>query len=62
MSFSGGTAWKYDEQTEEYYLHLFDEKQPDLNWENEKVHLEVYDLMTWWFEFEIDGFRMDVIN
>lgn len=62
VSFFGGPAWKYDAQTEEYYLHLFDEKQPDLNWENEKVHQEVYDLMTWWFEFGIDGFRMDVIN
>ena len=61
-SFFGGHAWKYDEQTKEYYLHLFDEKQPDLNWENEKVRREVYDLMTWWFEFGIDGFRMDVIN
>ncbi|EHI98766.1 Oligo-1,6-glucosidase [Clostridium sp. DL-VIII] len=58
----GGKAWKYDEQTEEYYLHLFDEKQPDLNWENEKVRQDIYDMMTWWFEFGIDGFRMDVIN
>ncbi|MDF2614020.1 MAG: oligo,6-glucosidase [Clostridia bacterium] len=57
-----GSAWQLDEQTGEYYLHLFSKKQPDLNWENEKVRKEVYDMMTWWFEKGIDGFRMDVIN
>ncbi len=62
FSLFGGNAWKFDELTGEYYLHLFSEKQPDLNWENPKVRNEVYDLMTWWFEFGIDGFRMDVIN
>lgn len=58
----GGSAWKYDETTGKYYLHLFSEKQPDLNWENEKVRREVFDMMTWWCEKGIDGFRMDVIS
>ncbi|RCX18539.1 oligo-1,6-glucosidase [Fontibacillus phaseoli] len=61
-SFFSGPAWKYDEQTGEYYLHLFSTKQPDLNWENPKVRQEVYDMMTWWLDKGIDGFRMDVIN
>ncbi|WP_449538140.1 glycoside hydrolase family 13 protein [Ferdinandcohnia sp. Marseille-Q9671] len=61
-SIFSGSAWQYDEQTEEYYLHLFSKKQPDLNWENPKVREEVYDLMTFWLEKGIDGFRMDVIN
>ena len=61
-AFFGGQAWKYDEKTGEYYLHLFAEKQPDLNWENAKVREEIYDIMKWWFEIGIDGFRMDVIN
>ena len=58
----GGSAWKYDESTGEYYLHLFTRKQPDLNWENPKVRSEVYDIMHWWLKKGIDGFRMDVIN
>ncbi|MEH7234620.1 glycoside hydrolase family 13 protein [Bacillus sp. JJ1562] len=57
-----GSAWQYDKQTDEYFLHLFSKKQPDLNWENPKVRQEVYDLMTFWLEKGIDGFRMDVIN
>ncbi|WP_152419456.1 glycoside hydrolase family 13 protein [Halobiforma nitratireducens] len=61
-SFFEGSTWSYDEQRGEYYLHLFDEKQPDLNWRNEAVREEVYDLMEWWLEKGIDGFRMDVIN
>ncbi|WP_077619986.1 glycoside hydrolase family 13 protein [Bacillus sinesaloumensis] len=61
-SIFSGSAWQYDDQTEEYYLHLFSKKQPDLNWENPKVREEVYDLMTFWLEKGIDGFRMDVIN
>ena len=48
--------------TDEYYLHLFSKKQPDLNWENPKVRAEVYDMMHWWLEKGVDGFRMDVIN
>lgn len=58
----GGSAWQYDEATGEYYLHLFSRKQPDLNWENPKVRQEVFEMMTWWLERGIDGFRMDVIN
>ncbi|MBU5481647.1 glycoside hydrolase family 13 protein [Blautia sp. MSJ-19] len=58
----GGSAWEYDAQTQMYYLHLFSKKQPDLNWENEKVRQEVYDMMNFWCEKGIDGFRMDVIS
>lgn len=58
----GGPAWEYDEATDMYYLHLFSKKQPDLNWENEEVRDAVFDMMTWWCEKGIDGFRMDVIS
>ncbi|MEW9667282.1 alpha-glucosidase [Ammoniphilus sp. 3BR4] len=58
----GGSVWEYDETTDEYYLHLFSGKQPDLNWENPRLRREVYDLMTFWLEKGVDGFRMDVIN
>lgn len=58
----GGSAWEYDKTTEMYYLHLFSKKQPDLNWDNPKVRQEVFDMMTWWCEKGIDGFRMDVIS
>jgi oligo-1,6-glucosidase len=61
-SFFGGSAWQYDEQTGEYYLHLFSRKQPDLNWENPKVREEIYAMIDWWLQKGIDGFRMDVIN
>ena len=61
MSFFGGNAWEYDAPTGEYYLHLFSKKQPDLNWENQKVREEVYSLMRFWLDKGIDGFRMDVI-
>lgn len=57
-----GPAWKYDEKTDMYYLHLFSVKQPDLNWVNPKVRKEVFDMMTRWCEKGIDGFRMDVIS
>lgn len=58
----GGSAWEYDKETEMYYLHMFSKKQPDLNWDNPKVRQEVFDMMTWWCEKGIDGFRMDVIS
>ncbi|WP_077620616.1 alpha,alpha-phosphotrehalase [Bacillus sinesaloumensis] len=58
----GGNAWEYDEKTGQYYLHLFDVTQADLNWENEEVRKKVYDMMTFWFEKGVDGFRLDVIN
>ncbi|UVE49226.1 alpha-glucosidase [Haloferax larsenii] len=61
-SFFGGPAWAYDEGTGEWYLHLFDERQPDLNWWNAAVREEVFDMMQWWLDKGIDGFRMDVIN
>ena len=58
----GGSAWKYDEERQMYFLHLFSPKQPDLNWDNPTVRQEVFDMMTWWCEKGIDGFRMDVIS
>lgn len=61
-SFFTPSAWKYDATTDEWYLHLFSEKQPDLNWENEQVREEIYNLVNRWFDKGIDGFRMDVIN
>jgi len=57
-----GSAWEFDETTGEYFLHLFSKKQPDLNWENPRVRQEVYNMMRWWLDKGIDGFRMDVIN
>jgi len=56
-----GDAWKYDQQTNAYYLHYFSEKQPDLNWENPQVRDEIYRMMRFWFDKGVDGFRMDVI-
>ena len=58
----GGSAWEYDKATDMYYLHCFSKKQPDLNWENSKVRDAVFDMMTWWCDKGIDGFRMDVID
>jgi oligo-1,6-glucosidase len=55
-------AWKYDEQTNSYYLHIFSVKQPDLNWENPKLRQEIYDAVRFWFDKGVDGFRMDVIT
>lgn len=57
-----GSAWVYDETTDMYYLHLFSKKQPDLNWDNPDVREHVFDMMNWWCEKGIDGFRMDVIS
>ncbi|ACU36929.1 glycoside hydrolase family 13 protein [Actinosynnema mirum] len=61
-SFFSGPAWQADPATGEYYLHLFDRKQPDLNWDNPEVREAVYDMMRWWLDRGVDGFRMDVIN
>ena len=61
-SFFTPSAWKYDEQTDQWYLHLFSEKQPDLNWQNPAVRAELYAMMNRWFDRGVDGFRMDVIN
>lgn len=57
-----GSAWQYDEATGQYYLHLFSKKQPDLNWDNSDVRQAVFDMMRWWCDKGIDGFRMDVIS
>ncbi len=62
ISCFSGPAWQYDGKTDMYYLHLFSKKQPDLNWDNPKVREEVFDMMTWWCNKGIDGFRMDVIS
>ncbi len=62
VSVFGGSAWQYDEVTDEYFLHLFSRKQPDLNWENPKLRADVYKMMKFWLDKGIDGFRMDVIN
>jgi oligo-1,6-glucosidase len=61
-SFFSGSAWEFDEASGEYYLHLFEKKQPDLNWENPEVRQAVYAMMRWWLDRGVDGFRMDVIN
>jgi oligo-1,6-glucosidase len=61
-SIFSGPAWELDDETGEYYLHLFSRKQPDLNWENAEVRQAVYSMMRWWLNRGIDGFRMDVIN
>lgn len=58
----GGSAWGYDEFTDQYYLHLFDKTQADLNWESEAVRKELATMMCFWAEKGIDGFRLDVIN
>lgn len=58
----GGSAWQYDDAAGMYYLHLFSRKQPDLNWDNPNVRKDVFDMMTWWCDKGIDGFRMDVIS
>ncbi|KJD52853.1 trehalose-6-phosphate hydrolase, partial [Bacillus amyloliquefaciens] len=58
----GGSAWEFHEETGQYYLHLYDVTQADLNWENDEVRKKVYEMMHFWFEKGIDGFRLDVIN
>lgn len=58
----GGSAWEYDEETEQYFLHLFSKRQPDLNWDNKEMRYEIYDMMNFWLEKGIGGFRMDVIE
>ncbi|MGY1630861.1 alpha-glucosidase [Geodermatophilus sp. SYSU D01186] len=61
-SFFSGPTWELDEASGEYFLHLFDRRQPDLNWENPEVRQAVYAMMRWWLDRGVDGFRMDVIN
>ena len=62
MSNFGGSAWEYSPETNEYYLHFYSKKQPDLNWENPKLRQKIYDMMNWWLDQGIAGFRMDVID
>ncbi|MEN1985929.1 glycoside hydrolase family 13 protein [Paenibacillus hubeiensis] len=61
-SIFGGSAWEYDEVSGQYYLHLFSKKQPDLNWGNEEVRKSIYEMMNWWLDKGIDGFRVDAIS
>lgn len=61
-SIFGGSVWEYDEPTEQYYMHIFSRKQPDLNWENPNVRRELYDMINWWLDKGIDGFRIDAIS
>ena len=61
-SFFGGSAWEWEQTSGQYYLHLFDRKQPDLNWKSPQVRKAVHDTMVWWLDRGVDGFRMDVIN
>lgn len=61
-SIFGGTAWEWDEENQQYYFHLFSKRQPDLNWENPAVHQKVFDMMNWWIDQGIGGFRLDVID
>ncbi|SDR05460.1 alpha,alpha-phosphotrehalase [Virgibacillus salinus] len=58
----GGSAWQFDQKTNQYYLHLFDQTQADLNWENDQLREELYEMMRFWTNKGIDGFRLDVIN
>ncbi|WP_330676617.1 alpha-amylase family glycosyl hydrolase [Romboutsia lituseburensis] len=57
-----GSAWEKDESTKEYFLHIFSKKQPDLNWENEEVRKAIYEMINWWLDKGIDGFRVDAIS
>lgn len=61
-SIFGGSAWEYDSDTDEYYLHLFSKKMPDLNWENKEVRKALYEMINWWLDKGIDGFRVDAIS
>ena len=62
QSVFSGSAWKWNEKTEEYFIHLYTQKQPDLNWENSKVREEIYSIIDFWLAKGVDGFRMDVIS
>ncbi|HDN3449985.1 TPA: alpha-glucosidase [Staphylococcus aureus] len=61
-SIFNGSTWEYDANTEQYYFHLFSKKQPDLNWGNPEVRDAVFEMMNWWFDKGIDGFRVDAIT
>ncbi|WP_310550307.1 glycoside hydrolase family 13 protein [Paenibacillus glufosinatiresistens] len=61
-SLFGGSIWEYDLVTNQYYMHVFSKRQPDLNWENPEVRHELYDMVNWWLDKGIDGFRIDAIS
>jgi alpha-glucosidase len=61
-SIFGGSAWEYDSESDEYYLHLFSRKMPDLNWENQELRNALYEMVNWWLDKGIDGFRVDAIS
>jgi alpha-glucosidase len=61
-SIFGGSAWEYDQETNQYYLHVFAKEQPDLNWENPRVQKELFSMIKWWLDKGIDGFRVDAIS
>lgn len=61
-SIFNGPAWEYDEKTDQYYMHIFSTKQPDLNWENKDVRDALYKMINWWLDKGIDGFRVDAIS
>ncbi|TWI59044.1 glycoside hydrolase family 13 protein [Halalkalibacter nanhaiisediminis] len=61
-SIFGGSAWEYDTVTKEYFMHVFSRRQPDLNWENENVRKDLYEMVNWWLDKGIDGFRVDAIS
>jgi alpha-glucosidase len=61
-SIFSGSAWKYDVETDQYFLHIFSTRQPDLNWENTEVRIALYDMVNWWLDKGIDGFRVDAIS
>lgn len=61
-SIFGGSAWEIDEKTGQYFMHIFSKKQPDLNWENEEVRKSLYEMINWWLDKGIDGFRVDAIS
>lgn len=62
QSIFGGSAWEWDEESGQYFYHLFSKRQPDLNWENPDVHQEIFAMMNWWIDKGIGGFRLDVID
>lgn len=61
-SIFSGSAWEHDENTQQYFLHIFSRRQPDLNWENEDARQAIYDMINWWLDKRIDGFRIDAIS
>ena len=60
-SFFGGSCWNYDQQTDQYYMKIFSDKMPDLNWENKHLRLAMFEMATWWLDLGVDGFRVDAI-